>query len=370
MKKIFNVMVLILLLMLSAGCKDEEPIKIGFVGTLTGKFSVIGVSELYGAQLAIDEINETGGINGRRVELVVRDDEGNPETAVKVDNELLEMGIDLIIGHSISIVAIETVENANDRDYLLLSPSIGTDSLTGLDDNFIRNISTTYFEGHAMAAGVLGQNPENVLLIYNLDNYVLTNYHVRGIEEFFLDSGYSNYEVLGFESGEIDDIEAIELELLNGQYDTVIITSSNVDAAGFVNFVKTNQLDLNIHLGSWAASGILDRIDTVDTDNIYCYFNFIERMDDPIYVSIKEKFEKTYGQGIDMLAANSYDCVYMLKEAIELADSFEVVDVKGAIITISKFDGVSGSYTIDEFGDSLREHYMMRYEKGETVLVD
>ncbi len=370
MNRVFKIVLLVLLLIMGSGCTKEETYKIGFVGTLTGKYSVIGVSELYGAQLAVDEINAAGGINGRFVELIIKDDEGDPDKAVKVDNELLEMGVDIIIGHSISIVAIETVENANAKDLLLVSPSVGTDSLTGLDDNFIRNISTTLYEGYSMAAGVLKQRAENVLLVYNLDNYVLTHYHVIGIEEHFAQNGYSSFKTLAFESDNDLDIDAIESELISGEYDTLIITSSHVDAGGFVNFVKTNDLDINVHLGSWAATGILDRIDTVDTENIYSYFSYVERNDDADFVRVKEAFELTYGQKLDMVAANSYDCLYMLKEAIERAESFENDEVKAAIIAISTFDGISGAYSINEYGDSVREHYMMRFEKGETILVE
>lgn len=99
-----------------SSCKNEQPILIGFSNTISGVSSELGVNAMYGAEMAVLEINENGGIHGRQVELVIRDDEGDMETAIAVDNELKDLGCVAIIGHGLSSVASGIVENANKND--------------------------------------------------------------------------------------------------------------------------------------------------------------------------------------------------------------------------------------------------------------
>jgi branched-chain amino acid transport system substrate-binding protein len=73
------------------GCeKKKEPIKVGFVGGLTGRLSDLGSGGRNGVMLAVEEINNAGGISGRPVELITKDDKQDPEVAVKVDKELID----------------------------------------------------------------------------------------------------------------------------------------------------------------------------------------------------------------------------------------------------------------------------------------
>jgi branched-chain amino acid transport system substrate-binding protein len=78
---VLSVMGSLLFLALVMGCVSKAPIAVGFVAELTGKRGQLGVDARDGAQLAVDRINEQGGIGGRSIQLLVRDDKGNPDTA-------------------------------------------------------------------------------------------------------------------------------------------------------------------------------------------------------------------------------------------------------------------------------------------------
>lgn len=369
MKKIFVVLTLLSLIVLT-GCKSNSVYKIGFAGTLTGNYASVGISEMYGTELAIEEINAAGGINGKQIELIIRDDEASSEKAVEVDNELKELGVNVIIGHSLSIVAESAIENANENDILLLSPSIGSDAFSGVEDNLIRNISTTYFEGEAITNKIIEDQAEKVLLIYNLDNFILTKYHKSGFEDTMKANGYTtdDYDMLEFTSGAQDDILSIKSSLSSGEYDTTFIVGSNTDVAPLVNYITGNNLDINVHLSSWASIGLSRIIETVNTDGIFLYFNFVEEVSSTKYLMFKERFEDKFGQDVDMLCVNAYDLVYMLKTAVEKSDSFEVNDIKKEIYNQRNFIGIVGDYSIDEFGDCTRRTYQMIIEDGVVIL--
>lgn len=372
MKKITLLVLLGLLLVVTTACKKEDEIlQIGFVGTLSGTYASVGVSEMYGAQLAVKEINESGGINGMMVELIVRDDKADPVEAVKVDNELYDMGIRIIIGHSLSIVALEAVENANEKGILLLSPSIGTDLLTGLNDSLIRNVSTVYTEAHYITHEILSENPNNILFVYNEDNLILTSNHLEAFEDVLESEDYQNdSSKMKFYSENQAEKELIEQALLTGAYDHLFLVSSNIDAAPFVNFIKVNEIDTVIHLVSWAGSGILPLIETEDTDNIFAYVNFDSGSLKVKYLTFKENYFNEYGVVTDMLSVNSYDMVNLLKEAMESANSKDAMKVKSEIISIVMFEGVNGDFSIDEFGDTHREHKKQIIVDSKFVIID
>lgn len=365
MKKLIFVSISIIVLILSSCSKEEEILQIGFVGTLTGAYASVGISEMYGAEMAVNEINLNGGINGKQVQLVIKDDEANPEIAVQVDNELKEMGINIIIGHSLSIVAEAALANAEINDILLVSPSIGSDAFTGLDDNLIRNVATTYYEGRAVTKSLLLMNPNKVLFLYNLDNYILTQYHKQAFEEIIIENGYQEdeYKTYGFASNNAVQKQEIEDLLATGEYDSVFMAGSNIDSAPFINFIKTSNMDIDIYLSSWAATGIIELIDTVNTSNIFAYFDFIEE-DTVKFTNFKTTFEDTYDIQVDMLSVNAYDIVYLLKEAIENGDSTDIESVKKEILEIDLFDGIAGDYTINEYGDTIRTSFAFVIEEG------
>ncbi len=96
-----------------------------------------------GAMLAIEQRNAAGGIKGQPLELLVKDDEQNPETARKVMTELLSHNLELIIGPMTSSVAAAVLPQVDSSKTILLSPTVTTTDLTGKDDQFLRVIADT-----------------------------------------------------------------------------------------------------------------------------------------------------------------------------------------------------------------------------------
>src|SRR6056297_2409881 len=94
--KIGVVLVLVGLLL---GCNESDPIKIGFAGQLTGVYSDLGVQGRNGVQLAVEKLNESGGIDGRMLELMVKNDKNSVKGAIEADTQLIQNGVLAIIGH-------------------------------------------------------------------------------------------------------------------------------------------------------------------------------------------------------------------------------------------------------------------------------
>jgi len=118
----------------------SEVMKIGVIGTLTGVGSFHGQQEIRGVEIALDEINSNGGINGKKIKLIIEDSPGNPEKAVSAFKKLTEINkVDFIIGDSWSSTTVVIVPIANEKKILLISHDGNIKELFNKSLNIIKN---------------------------------------------------------------------------------------------------------------------------------------------------------------------------------------------------------------------------------------
>ena len=129
MKKIFALALAAMMALAAfAGCSNGNSAKddsfvIGGIGPLTGDYATYGVSVKQGAELAVKEINEAGGINGVPVTLLFEDDQVDAEMAVNAYNKLMDDGMDVSLGAVTSGACIAVSEKAHEDGILMITPS-------------------------------------------------------------------------------------------------------------------------------------------------------------------------------------------------------------------------------------------------------
>ena len=93
---------IIIISMLLPGCGPEKPVQINFIGSITGKMAELGMTGRNAAQMAVDQCNEQGGIHGRPVQLIIKNDRQNEAIAVTATQDLIHQGVDIIISPTAS----------------------------------------------------------------------------------------------------------------------------------------------------------------------------------------------------------------------------------------------------------------------------
>lgn len=357
---------MVVLSLLLAGCQDKSPIVIGFSATLSGNNSEIGVQEMYGVELAVQKINQSGGINGRELILKIEDDLNSSITAVNADNKLINEGAVAIIGHGFSSVAEATVANANEKDYLLISPSIGTDSLTGINDNFIRLVPTATYEAHTIASLMAETSDKPLMIVYDEGNSALTDYHNQSFQETVaaLDREYVSY---GFSSGNIEDYQEVISLIETNDIDSVFVVGSSLDASNLIQLTINEELEVDYHLSAWASSGdVLHRVGFNEEHvTLYNFYNAND-MDDH-YLEVKTAFHERYGVEMSMVASYAYDAMMMLADALSEIEEITTETIKNKIIQTNIYDGVQSPFLIDMYGDVKRNIYQFVIIDGEIV---
>ena len=104
-RRISGLVIFVIWSLFMTACTQQQPLIIGFSAGLTGSASEMGVNGRNGLMMAVEEINAVGGVNGRHVEVRVKDDQNNPEIALAMDQELYQEGVSFIIGHMTSNMA-------------------------------------------------------------------------------------------------------------------------------------------------------------------------------------------------------------------------------------------------------------------------
>jgi branched-chain amino acid transport system substrate-binding protein len=174
MRTLFLAILLTTCLLLQTGCKDSEPIRIGFLGGLTTRAAGLSTSGRDGFQLAIEESNANGGINNRQVEGIIQDTRGHKETALQAVHSLVERKVAAIIGPMTSQTAVAVVPEINLAKIPMISPTVSTNQLNSLNDYFFRVYYTNAQAAKLLAERLSSQQNKRIAAIYDLGNKAYT----------------------------------------------------------------------------------------------------------------------------------------------------------------------------------------------------
>lgn len=339
------------------------PIQIGFAANLTGLRSELGVSGRNGALLAVEEVNRTGGLLGRNVELVVLDDKNDVEVARAIDAQFVKQGIEVVIGHMVSGMAKMSVDYANQQKLLFISPTISTEELTGRDDFFIRVIPSNSIQGKSLARAVLRQTTaRNVAIVYDQGNELFATPIIRVFGEVFAGEGGRIAATMSFSRQ--SDFKNIVREIRRSDVDGVVVIASALDAAMFCQQSKVNPLDVPVFLPMWAMTNDLIQAGGRTVEGVYV-INQVDLVNQTQeYQKFYQRFKVRYGEEPTFAAVLSYNAALVAFEGIKGANSTRGAAVKDAILRQARFPGLYGDQVLDQYGDTQREYFLYRVQNG------
>jgi branched-chain amino acid transport system substrate-binding protein len=170
-----GVFMLLLAMLLAFGCsrKDENVIKIGAAGPMTGDQSKMGLDLKNAAELAVSEWNEKGGVLGKKIVLLTGDDQADPKQAVSIANKFINQKIVALVGHWNSSCSIPASKYYNDANVVMITPATTNPSLTlqGFKKVF-RVCGTDDQQGKVAAEFILKKiRPKRVAIIHDKTAY-------------------------------------------------------------------------------------------------------------------------------------------------------------------------------------------------------
>ncbi len=371
MKKILvSFLFLVLLSLASCSSIHNSEIIIGFANSLDYSFGNLGVDSMYGAMLAVDEINELGGINGQSLKLIIRDDGRDPLKAVEVDNELMDLGAVAIIGHGYSITAEAIINNANSKKILLISPTISTNIVSNLDDMFIRVTPSTLEQGYSLANAMHEFSPGDVLIVYESQNSNFTIDYKNAFVEKYESLGHtvSTNNIYSFDINNVSNYHDIANIINSSEINNVLALGSAFDVANIVQRIDSPE-NVNFYLSAWSGTSDLIGLSGPNIDNSIS-INFLDLdSNNTNYNTFKQTYLNNYGVEYSYASVFGYESVYLLKETLESTNDWSAENLKNVIISKQTYSGIINDYSMNQYGDVQRTIYYYRIVDGEFITI-
>ena len=307
---------------LLAGCGGasaggSNTFKIGAIGPLTGAAAAYGNAVVNGAQIAVDEINEAGGINGVQIEYKSEDDELNAEKSVNAYNTLKDWGMQILVGSTTSACSIAVSENTKADNMFQLTPSGSAEDCVKYD-NVFRVCFSDPNQGIASAQYISDHNlATKVGIIYDSSDVYSSGIY----QKFAQESEGKNYEIVSAEAYTQDNNTDFSVQLQKAKdagADLVFLPIYYSDAALILTQANTMGYAPTF-FGVDGMDGILtvENFDTSLAEGLMLLTPFAADATDDLTVNFVKKYNEKYGETPNQFAADAYDAVYIIKAAIE-----------------------------------------------------
>ncbi|MBA3059369.1 MAG: ABC transporter substrate-binding protein [Gammaproteobacteria bacterium] len=351
---------------LVSGCAPPEPIRLGFLGGISGRVADLGVGGRNGAALAIDLRNQAGGINGRKVVLIVEDDQQNPEVAKQAVTRLITQKVAAIIGPMTSAMAVATVPLVNEAKLLMLSPTVTTTALSGLDDYFLRIIEpTTAYARKAALYHFNNQGSRRIAAAYDQRNLAYTESWLTDYRRVFETAGGAVLKTVAFSSNETTQFGELADRLLEVQPDSVLIVANSVDTALLAQQLRKRSASVHINTSEWAATERLIELGGKAVEGMVIA-QFIDRdSTQPAYLAFHKAYLARFGQEPGFAGLSAFDATNVVLDA--LLGQKEGQSLKHLILTRREFAGAQAPIRFDANGDATREVYQTIIRNGAFV---
>lgn len=332
---------------------QREPIVIGHVSPLTGDAAIWGAWEREGIDLALDEINASGGVGGYRLVVLHEDDQGTPNTAVSaIQNLINARGVRIAIGGSLSGTTLAMAPIAERKKVILLSPSAQSPRISQAGDFVFRIFASSTVEGAYLADVAIRSGIRTASILYLNNDYgvglqAVINERVRGRIQVIAEEAYGGdtrdfrthiHKVVGSGSASPDG-----LFLLGYPTDMGTILKKMAEMGLRTSVFAPNSFEGEeiIKIAGSAAEGVV---------YVYPIIPDSERA-----AHVHSAFRARYGREMNVYNGMGYDAVKILAAA--LADSIitsGAIDgdpLKNALYRIRNFPGITGPITFDQNGD-------------------
>ena len=326
---------------------QDDPINLGVIYELSGAVAAYGVTQSNAIKMAVEEINEAGGIIGREFNIVEYDTKSDDTEAAMIATRLATQDdVVAMVGPATTSQMQAAIPIANEYQIPLISPSVTNNDIT-YDDNgevhpfAYRTSWPNSFQGGGIAKfGYENIGAEKMIVLY--DN---SSDYGTGLYENFVD-GYEG-EIVHTETftPDMNDFSAIVANIAAQDYDAITILSFYQTAGPIIKQAREFGIEAPILGSNGFGNDIIYELASPENMNNIYYASLYPILDDDEFVI---KYREEFGSDPDMFAALAYDTIYIIKQAIEIAGSDDPIAVNDALENLGSFSGITGDFIYDE----------------------
>jgi branched-chain amino acid transport system substrate-binding protein len=346
-----------------------DKILVGQFAALTGEVATFGQSTKKGVELAMDQFNETGGLNGKKVEVITYDDQSKPEEVSAVVTKLITQdNVLAILGEVASRLSLVAADKAMQFKTPMISPSSTNPAVTQKGDYIFRICFIDPFQGEVMAKFARENLKAKTAAVIR---DVKQDYSV-GLADFFtkafLAKGGKVLTDTSYQSGD-SDFRAQLTEVKSQNPDVIFLPGYYGDVALIVQQARKLGLKQPILGGDgWESEDLLKVAGKTALENTYYSNHYAPDTKDSSAQSFIQSFKAKYdGENPDAMAALGYDAFNVLMNAMKRAKSLARDDIRAAIAETRDFPGVTGKITLNAERNAVKSAVVLKYVDGKPT---
>ena len=345
---------------------SSESIKIGFIGPLTGDYANYGTLCKQAVQMAIEEINANGGVNGVQVKLYAEDSEGDSQKALAAMEKLSSSDkVCAVIGPVLTGESFSVAERAQAEGIVIITPSASHKDITNVGDYIFRTTPSDGLQGEVAGKywyQVLGYR--KLAVLYAKNDYSQGLY--ESMSEAFTEDGGQIVAAETFMVGD-KDFKTQLTNLKNTDAEAIYIPDYTAEMAQILE--QAAQLGIDkpfLSSDGFLSEEIYDLAGQYTDGVVYTASAKIDESDkNKVF---KENYTAKWGVGPDSFASNAYDATYILASVIEKVGTNREAIKKG-MKEVKDFEGVNGIINFAENGDLVAYQGIYKVEGTTPVYI-
>jgi branched-chain amino acid transport system substrate-binding protein len=319
--------------LLEKNVSAEDTIKVGIVLPLTGSQAEFGDIEKKSFDLALEEINASGGINGKKLELVIKDDTGRSEVGRFVVEKLIKKDKVVMIGGGFSssvTYAVAGVCQQNKMPFLVNTGSADTITTSGWDFIYRLNPPVSHYADAVTTLLAKKVKPKTVAILH--ENSQFGTKGAKSFEKICRKIGYKVVLKEGYEHGGID-YKPILIQVKQLNPDIVYMVSNIMDASLIMKQAKELKLTPKMFIGGAGGFTLPEFMQNagIASEKVISTTLWNQVLPFPGAMDYYKKFETKYNKSTMYYGAEAYSACYVIADVLKRTTSFTNTDIKQAL---------------------------------------
>lgn len=355
--------------------KEESGIPVGLLLNLSGPSSDLGVDIRDGSLMAVEQINQSGGIKGEKLRLQVIDYRLDPETARQALVDFKEAGVEVVIGPALSEMIGKILNTANELDLLVISPISGSRQLQARDNNLVRLVPASSQEQEAVADHIVDSTSTGrTALIYDRSNYAFASDWRIQLANLLFQRGGRLVDLISLDFSEEQDHKQV-ISRLGSDYEALVIVANPIDTAILLQYYdlhlrQTGEEKKPIYGTRWSFDRTLFRYGAGAVDDLIIPLPWKQDLESELFLEFRESFKDTYNHFPDFGSYYGYEAVFLLESLLTGRIPYHSQQLKEELLSERNFSGLSGEIFFNQYGDAVRDIYLYQAREGEFRRVE
>lgn len=356
--------------LLLSGCarkKEEETVKVGVILPLTGGQSTFGQSVRKGVELALEEIEKSGGVLGKKIECIIEDDESKTDAAQTVVTKLLTKDrVNLVLGEVVSSATLAIAPLCQRYKVPLVTPSATNVDVTKVGDYIFRTCFIDDFQGSALARFAFEELKARRAAILK---DVKSDYSIGLASAFSKTFKKMGGEIVNEQAyaGGDTDFRTQLTSIKASKPDVFFIPGYYTEVGLIIRQARELSLQAVLLGGDGWDSPKLVEIAGKNAEGTYFGTHFSPQQKTPRVEEFVSAFRQKYNEDPDALAALGYDTLHLIADAVKRAGTTEGDKVKEQLAKTTNFPGVTGNITLDENRNAQKPIVMLKIVGGKPT---